>query len=269
MDRTSRRTNTTRVLIALAVLATVATAQEKAPLRIVSPPSETEAHRGQTIQITVAADAPVSLLGIIAENTLGLGKITQTGPLSFALQVPERTPVNQYRVRANGVDAKGQLVVSYPITIDVEPDFDFVMLRSEPQTLFFEGDDNQPVNGQVIGMPLSIIGTSEDGRELEISHSTRTHCRSLNPKVAIPDERNNCMINPVSPGTTTIVVEAPKAVLYIQAEYRDKEGKLPPRNDPAQPKSEEDRTPCPYRIPSGAPCVPASELPNRARPPQP
>ena len=245
------------------VLSAGLAAQERAPLRIVAPASGTEVHPGQTIEIKVEADAGVTDLAIAAWDPLGFSQQT-TAPNIFVLKIPETTPIAQYEVRVVGSDSKKQLVSSYPIDVDVEPDGDPVELRSEPEALYFEKGDNKPVNGRIIGSTPRIIGKFESGRILDVTNSTRTHCRSLNPSVAAVEKVGNCIIDPVGPGRTSIVVETPKAKLYVYTQVPGEDGHVPPRNDPPETL---DAKPCPFKRPSSsAPCV--VPPPEGQRPPR-
>lgn len=257
----------TWLLIAVAWLTVVAAAQEKTPLRIVWPPSGTEVHPGETIEFKLEADPGITDIALIGWDPLPFVAYTG-GPLVLSMKIPDqRISARLYQVTAVGLSKDKQEVNARPIQLQVEPDFDPVRLRAEFQFMHFQSRDLHPENGESVGLPMLITGTSEDGRNFDVTESAHIEYRSLNPKVATVDERSR-VVYPVSPGRTAIVVKTRRSELYVQVEVEDDSGNVPARESAPQAQSEEDAKPCPYPTPTGAPCSAAPpEMPRRTTPP--
>ncbi len=122
----------TGILILTVGLIAVPTGAQQSLMRILSPSAGTVVRPGQTIAISVSADASVEKLVLIGQRPLGVGQISsgaapgimarglgEAGRVQFGLRIPAQTQPGIYRVTAMGRVSGGD-VESEAVTIDVE-----------------------------------------------------------------------------------------------------------------------------------------------------
>ncbi len=185
-NKFARRIAGVLVLIA-GFIATPSGAQQDR-LRILSPAAGTVARPGQTITISVAADASVEKLALIGQRPLGPGQVVSGGapgimargqgesrPIQFLLRIPANTQPGYYRVTAMG-RISGDDVESEAVTIDVERAEEPASIRTEPSVIHFEHVGDQ--------IPVRVLGAFADGSREELTKSSKTTFISADPRVA-------------------------------------------------------------------------------------
>lgn len=186
----------TRIVTTILALAIAPCFAQSNLLQITSPASGTIVNPGQVVIISVSGDPSVSNIGIEAQDPLGFTNTTSGQPLQFQLSIPSTTTMGSYDVSAVGSAADGSLVVSPPISLQVDtPNTQFTIL-TEPSVLRFSAP------GETI--PLHAIGTFPDRSQLDMTHSAQMSYGSGNPQVATVDGQG--IVTAVAPGSTVIVV---------------------------------------------------------------
>jgi hypothetical protein len=150
-------------------------------LQITSPSQNASVSVGQilTISVSVAAGTSFSLVGIVATDPLGdLGPLT-TAPYQFLLNVPVNIPYGMYQLTAVGVDAAGNLSLSSPVTVSIEPTASVVTLTVQPTKLDFHFAGQR--------FPLIVWGALADGTTADVTRSAATTYVSANPQVVAVD----------------------------------------------------------------------------------
>ena len=165
-------------------------------LQIVSPRNGTVVHPGETVTIAVRADRPVSNIAIMGEDPLGFSQRTNGQGLQFLLTIPSNTTLGAYQVSAMGSGDNGSLVVSAPVSLQVDIPKARFKIQTEPSVLRFDAPGET--------MPLHVIGAFGDGSKIDMTHSLQMSYSSQNPQVASVDDQ--CIVTALAPGSTRIVV---------------------------------------------------------------
>ena len=209
------------VIFGAAVIAAPSGAQH-GPLRILSPAAGTIARPGQTITISVNADATVEKLALIGQHPLGVGQIFagaapgiiargqgDSRPIQFMLRIPENTQPGTYRVTAVGKIFADD-VESEAITIDVEKSVEPVRIWTEPSIIHFEHVGDQ--------IPVRVLGAFGDRSNEELTKSSKTTFVSADPRVATVSADG--VVTAVGPGKTTIQARTPSSDYSIPVRVR-------------------------------------------------
>ncbi|MGA2647393.1 MAG: Ig-like domain-containing protein [Candidatus Sulfotelmatobacter sp.] len=196
----------TGILILTVGLIAVPTGAQQSLMRILSPSAGTVVRPGQTIAISVSADASVEKLVLIGQRPLGVGQISsgaapgimarglgEAGRVQFGLRIPAQTQPGIYRVTAMGRVSGGD-VESEAVTIDVEKSEEPVRTWMEPSVIQFEHVDDH--------IPVRLLGAFADGSSEELTKSSKTTFASGDPRVATVTADG--VVTSVGPGKTSI-----------------------------------------------------------------
>ncbi len=173
-------------------------------LQITSPPSGTIVYPNQVVTISVYADPSLSYVGVDGQYPLGSSPTTNG---QSQLTIPSNTTIGSYTVSALGNAADGSLVVSPPISLQVDTQNPATSMVTQPDALRFSAA------GQTI--PLHIIG-SVAGSQLDITHSLQMSYSSENPQIATID--GNGIVTAVALGSTHIILSNPNVTYYVSTE---------------------------------------------------
>ncbi len=201
------------ILILMAAFIAVPSGAQENQLRILSPATGTVVRPGQTITISVAADASVEKLALIGQHPLGVGRIISGGapgivargqgesrPIQFSLLIPADTQPGIYRVTAMG-RVSGDDIESEATTIDVEKSEEPRSIRTEPAIIHFEHIGDQ--------IPVRVLGAFADGSHEELTKSSKTTFTSADPRVATVTAGG--VVTAVGPGKTSIQARTPSS----------------------------------------------------------
>lgn len=177
------------MILALAIAPCIA--QSNLLLQITSPASGTIVNPGQVVTISVSADPSVSNVGVVGQYPLGSSATTNG---QSQLTIPSNTTIGPYNVSALGNAADGSLVVSSPISLQVDTPNTQFTITTEPSVLRFSAP------GETI--PLHVIGTFPDGSQLDMTHSVQMTYLINNSQVATVDGQG--IVTAVGPGSTYI-----------------------------------------------------------------
>lgn len=162
-----------RLSLATALLACLAHAQQPL-LQITSPANGAFAAEGQTVSITVSADASVRNIHVMTQSPLPPVQPTSS-PTQFTLRLSTNINPGVYQIGAVGSNSNGD-VESPPVLIDVEREDAPISITAAP------------ANAQLFGVgsqqPLQIFGTYADGAHLFLSNSALTQLVSSDTAVA-------------------------------------------------------------------------------------
>ncbi len=124
------RHHTMLAVAAFAFMPLSSTHAQQPLLQIVSPADQIQVAHGQTITIDVQADSSVQNVFVMAESPLP--NVTRSLVANqFYLTIPDKISPRLFTITAMGQDPNGELVVSAPITLDIErPDNPFVLFDS-------------------------------------------------------------------------------------------------------------------------------------------
>ncbi len=180
-------------------------------LRVISPSAGTVVRPGQTITISVLADASVEKLALIGQRPLGPGVVISGGapgimargqgelrPIQFLLRIPADTQPGTYYVTAMG-KISGDDVESAALTIDVERSEEPARIWAEPASIHFEHVGDQ--------IPVRVLGAFADGSHQELTKSSKTTFTSVDPRVATVNAGG--VVTAVGPGKTSIQARTP------------------------------------------------------------
>jgi len=180
-------------------------------LHILSPASSLVVRPGQTVTITVAADAAVQKLVVTGQNPLGMARLSADGaagivaqgqgegrPLLFLLAIPTAIRPGTYRVTAVG-RISGDTVESKALALDVERPDEPTRIWAEPSILHFAHLGDR--------IPLRVLGAFADGSQVELTHSSKTSFASADPRVAAITADG--MITAVAEGRTSVLIRTP------------------------------------------------------------
>ena len=169
-------------------------------LQIESPADGTVVHPGETIKVRVTSSTDrtwSSLFMLSPISGFPTTVATQSVPAELAVTIPSDVDkAGQYPFTAMGTTTSGELVESYPITLDVERADMPVSLWSQFEHLFFEA------KGQSV--PMMLTATFSDGKVLAVTESPNVTYRSTDTKVVTVDEIGTATA--VETGTASIIV---------------------------------------------------------------
>jgi len=160
---------------------TVPAAEPPAAMTIVSPSAGRTIQPGQsvTISVHVASGTYPNGVSIAGQDPLGFaGPSPVVGSAaSFTLTVPANTTPGPYEITALSVDSTGAMVLSKPVTIDVErADFPTNLKVYPPSvTMQLAGDT----------LLLTIFGVFPSGEQVDLTHSSQLRFISENTSVAV------------------------------------------------------------------------------------
>ena len=174
-------------------------------LQITSPPSGTIVYPNQVVTISVNADPSLSYVGVVGQYPLG-SSVTTNG--QSQLTIPSSTTIGSYTVTALGSASDGSLVVSPPISLQVDTQSQATSMTTQPGVLRFSAA------GRTI--PLHVFTTAPDGSQLDITHSVQMSYASQNPQIATVD--GNGIVTAVALGSTHIIVSNPNVTYYVSTE---------------------------------------------------
>jgi large repetitive protein len=199
------------VLILMAGFIAAPSGAQQSRLRVLSPSAGTVVRPGQTITISVSADASVEKLALIGQRPLGPGQVVSGGapgimargqgelrPIQFSLRIPADTQPGTYRITAMGT-ISGDDVESEAVTIDVEKSEEPARIWAEPASIHFEHVGDQ--------IPVRVLGAFADGSHEELTKSTKTSFTSADPHVATVNAAG--VVTAVGPGKTSIQARTP------------------------------------------------------------
>jgi hypothetical protein len=180
-------------------------------VNILSPSSGVVVRPGQTIMISVTADASVEKLALLGQNPLGVGVVVSSAgtgvvvrgrgeslPIQFQLQIPSDIQPGTYQVTAITPVSGGEMV-SDALTLDVERAEEPLRTWTEP----FAIQVAQPGDR----IPVRVLGTFADGSKEELTRSKKTTYTSGDLQVATVSADG--MVTAIGPGKTTIEVRTP------------------------------------------------------------
>jgi hypothetical protein len=205
-------------------LITVPSSAQQSLLRILSPTSGFVVRPGQTVTITVAADAAVQKLVLTGQNPLGMAPLASAGggagivaegrrlgdPLQFVLTIPTAILPGTYRVTAVGRTADG-VVESEALALDVERPDQPTRIWAEPSIVQFTRIGDQ--------IPLRVLGVFSDGSQVDLTRSSSTTFASADPHVAAITARG--MVTAVGEGKTSILVRTPSSDYSIPVRVQE------------------------------------------------
>lgn len=167
-------------------------------ITITAPATGTTVAPGQSLQVSVsvATGTTFSAIQVIGEG-IGITAPKQTSPYSFVLTIPNNI-IGPKKITAFGITGPGNGVFSQSVVVDVEnPGTPFTDVSVEPPRINFRhvGDH---VN-------LTVIGTSGDGTDSEITRSSKTSYQTNDATVATVG--TDGAVTAAGVGTTGILVK--------------------------------------------------------------
>jgi len=208
-------------LVLTTAFMTVPSFAQESMLRILSPASGVVVRPGQTVTITVSADAAVEKLVLTGQHPLGMAQLASGGaagrvaqsqehPLQFLLTIPTAIQPGIYRVTAVGRTADGT-VESNALALDVERPDQPSRVWAEPSIIQFAHLGDQ--------IPLRVLAAFADGSQAELTRSHNTAFTSADPRVASITPGG--MVTAVKEGTTSILVRTPSADYSIPVRVQE------------------------------------------------
>jgi len=208
-------------LVLTTAFMTVPSFAQESMLRILSPASGVVVRPGQTVTITVSADAAVEKLVLTGQHPLGMAQLASGGaagrvaqsqehPLQFLLTIPTAIQPGIYRVTAVGRTADGT-VESNALALDVERPDQPSRVWAEPSIIQFAHLGDQ--------IPLRVLAAFADGSQAELTRSHNTAFTSADPRVASITPGG--MVTAVKEGTTSILVRIPSADYSIPVRVQE------------------------------------------------
>ena len=210
-------------LVLTTAFMTVPSFAQESMLRILSPASGVVVRPGQTVTITVSADAAVEKLVLTGQHPLGMAQLASGGaagrvaqgqgqghPLQFSLTIPTAIQPGIYRVIAVGRTADGT-VESNALALDVERPDQPSRVWAEPSIIQFAHLGDQ--------IPLRVLAAFADGSQAELTRSHNTAFTSADPRVASITPGG--MVTAVKEGTTSILVRTPSADYSIPVRVQE------------------------------------------------
>jgi hypothetical protein len=146
-------------------------------LQITSPTPNSTFSPGQNVTVTVSITSGTvfAAVGLLGSDPLGdFGPLT-VGPYQFALALPTQIPYGPYQLTAAGLDGSGNLALSDPLSIMVEPAIPVTTLRVQPAQFRFQFIGQQ--------LPLNVTATLADGSIATLTSSSTVTYASTNPQV--------------------------------------------------------------------------------------
>jgi len=208
-------------LVLTTAFMTVPSFAQESMLHILSPASGVVVRPGQTVTITVSADAAVEKLVLTGQHPLGMAQLASGGaagrvaqsqehPLQFLLTIPTAIQPGIYRVTAVGRTADGT-VESNALALDVERPDQPSRVWAEPSIIQFAHLGDQ--------IPLRVLAAFADGSQAELTRSHNTAFTSADPRVASITPGG--MVTAVKEGTTSILVRTPSADYSIPVRVQE------------------------------------------------
>jgi Bacterial Ig-like domain (group 2) len=177
-------------------------------VHILSPATGTVVRPGQAVSVSVAADASVEKLALLAERPLPIGRVAsgaapgvvarglgEMRPIEFMVNVPADIRPGNYHLTAMGTLPGGD-TVSDAVTLDVERDAEPGRIWTEPATIQFSRVGEQ--------IPLRVLGSFGQGVHTELTRSSKTSFVSSDPRVATVSADG--LVTAVGAGKTTVTV---------------------------------------------------------------
>jgi hypothetical protein len=139
-------------------------------LRITSPVTGDVVVEGQPLRITVAGDASVGAVGVLAGNPLPEARLV--GRNQLEMFIPKTVPPGRSVLTAVGLASSD--VESSPVSIDVEREDSVIELQVQPPLPSFAelGDK----------FPLRVRARFAEGSNLEVTHSGRVYIHTENSR---------------------------------------------------------------------------------------
>jgi hypothetical protein len=166
-------------LILFFVHASPSSAQQGQPaLQITSPANGSILNPGQTLSVTVASPAGLTLTNVMVMGELQLGLVGSgtSVPATVSTTIPATISPGQYMLTAMGLTSAGQVVQSATILIGVERPDSPVSLLADPVRILPQSQGQR--------QPLRISATFSDGAILDVTGSTNMAYSSSNTSVA-------------------------------------------------------------------------------------
>jgi hypothetical protein len=169
-------------------------------LQVTYPFNSSTVQEGQTITVTVSADASVQNVTVMTESPLPDAQPT-SDPTQFSLTIPTTISPGIYHITAVGFTTSGD-VESDPVGFEVERADQPVQVQAEPLLMTFNS----------VGAQQKIIayGTYADGTRLVISNALSTQFVSNNTQVATVASTGwgFGIVTATGPGQTIILVQS-------------------------------------------------------------
>ena len=180
------------ILVVLRFVGGLSALGQESLLHITSPVTGDVVMEGQPLRITVAADASVRVLGVLAGYPLPDARLV--GPNQFEMLIPKTVPPGGYELTAVGLASTD--VESSPVSIQVERADSATELFVQPPLLSFAelGDK----------FPLRVSARFADGSILDVTHSRKVTFTPKNPEIVTVDDWGRAMA--VSPGQSSVLV---------------------------------------------------------------
>jgi hypothetical protein len=196
-----------RVLVRFATTIAIATAVGTAfgqpklnELQITAPADGSTAALGQTLDVAVQVARGVSFpdgVGIVISDSLGGAGPVTAPPFTFSLPIPANASPGAYRLTAIGLDSKGALAASQPVTVHIEPATAPVQISVQPTQVLL------PALGAT--MSLRVVATFADNSTANVTESTNMFYTSADPTVATADTSG--AVSAVGAGSTSLDVK--------------------------------------------------------------
>lgn len=190
-------------LLAAIVATALSSAQTgQSPIKIESPANGSVVNPGQTVKIRVVSttNAPVSFVGIVGEDPLGMSELVKSVPAEFLITIPsEINACRRYMVTAVGRTPGSAELLESRIDLDVERSDTPVSIVSFqfPSLTLVADPKERPFY-------LIILATFADQSKVEVTESSYVTYQSTNEAVATV--KGFAGVTAVAPGTATIKV---------------------------------------------------------------
>lgn len=204
----------TAVGILLIAIVGGATAQDKPPLRIESPRNGTVVHPGDTITVVVSSPSGTAAGAfVLGEGGIEGGDMAFHFPARFSVSIPAKLRPGRYMLSAVGKVPGGREPVDAMIELDVEPpenNAQGASVTADASVEKIKGDERLILGSQGEEFPLAITATYSNGKQQDISESSRLIFRSSNPSIATVTA--NRMVKAVGRGEASITA------IYVEHE---------------------------------------------------
>ncbi len=166
-------------------------------LQITSPSNGAVVTPGQTLAVTVSADASAFQgIVVIGQTALGLTSPLTAPPYQFSIYIPADVAAGNYTLTALGIPQSGTGPIVSTITIDIERSDMPTQISSDPTAIPFG-------YARATGY-LFVTGSFTDGSQVDLTASAQIAYSSDNPAVATVSGHG--VVTAVAPGTANVTV---------------------------------------------------------------